>query len=39
LTVYMDKVVVLIANKFIQQVYKCKKLTSMALQQLHMDII
>ena len=39
LTLYMDKVVVLIANKFIQNIYKCKKLPSIAYQQLHMDII
>lgn len=35
----MDKIVVLIANKFISNIYKCKKLPSIAYQQLHMDII
>lgn len=26
LTLYVDKIVVLVANKFIQNIYKCKKL-------------
>jgi hypothetical protein len=35
----MDKIVVLIANKFIQNIYKCKKLPQNAYRMLHMDII
>ncbi len=39
LTLYVNKIVVLVANKFIQNIYKCKKLNENAFQVLHMDII
>ncbi len=39
LTLYVNKIVVLVANKFIQNIYKCKKLNENACQVLHMDII
>ena len=38
LTLYVDKVVVLVANKYIQNVYKCKKLPETAFQVLQMDL-
>lgn len=37
LTLYVDKVVVLVANKFIQNILKCKKLPETAYQVLLMD--
>jgi hypothetical protein len=37
LTLYVDKIVVLVANKFIQNVLKCKKLPEKAFQALPMD--
>ena len=38
LTLYVDKIVVLVANKYIQNVYKCKKLPETAFHVLLMDI-
>lgn len=38
LTLYVDKIVVLVANKFIQNVLKCKKLPETAFQVLLMDL-
>lgn len=35
---YLNKVVVLTNNKFINNVYKCKKIGDLALQQLQLDI-
>lgn len=37
LTLYVDKVVVLVANKFIFNIFKCKKLPETAYQVLLMD--
>lgn len=39
LTLYIDKIVVLVANRFIQNILKSKKLPETAFQVLHMDII
>ena len=38
LTLYVDKISVLVANKFIQNVFKCKKLPETAFQVLMMDL-
>ena len=38
LTLYVDKIVVLVANKFIQNVFKCRKLPETAFQVLMMDL-
>ena len=38
LTLYVDKIVVLVANKFIQNIFKCKKLPETAFQVLMMDL-
>lgn len=38
LAFYMNKLVVLINAKFIANVYKCRKLPSIALQRLQLDI-
>lgn len=38
LTLYVDKIVVLVSNKFIQNVLKCKKLPETAFQVLMMDV-
>jgi hypothetical protein len=37
LTLYVDKEVVLVANKFIFNIFKCKKLPETAYQVLLMD--
>lgn len=37
LTLYVDKVVVLVANKFIQNVLKCRKLPEIAFNVLRID--
>lgn len=39
LTLYVDKIIVLVANRFIQNILKCKKLPSTAFRVLHMDLI
>lgn len=39
LTFFVDKVVFLVANNFIQNILKCKKLPETAFQVLHMDLI
>jgi hypothetical protein len=39
LSFYLNKLVVLINNKFISNVYKCKKLPPIAFHTLHLDII
>ena len=39
LTLYVDKIVVLVANRFIQNILKSKKLPETAFQVLHMDLI
>lgn len=38
LTLFVDKIIVLVANKYIQNVYKCKKLPETAFQVLLMDL-